>query len=259
MFKRWDGSYVKSDFVEYKGDTYYFDKEGHKVTGELQIGFSECVFDETGKLVSKETNIDPNKPMMALTFDDGPGTRTAELLEVLEKYNAHATFFMLGEKVEGQDEVISKMAEIGCELGNHSYDHPALSGLSAADVKKQMDGTNDLLIAACGKSATVMRPPYGDYAGEAAENVGLPIIIWNIDTLDWDSRNKDSIIQNVKTYADDGDIVLMHDIYDSTIDAAIELIPYLIGEGYQLVTVSELAEARGIALQNGVAYTDFNL
>lgn len=258
-FKRWDGSYVQSDFVDYQGNTYYFDKEGNKVTGNLQIGYAECVFDEEGKMVSKELNIDPNKPMMALTFDDGPGDRTAELLEVLNKYNAHATFFMLGEKLGGQDEIVNKMVEIGCELGNHSYDHPALSSLSASDVQKQIAGTNDLLIKACGKPATVMRPPYGDYAGEAAANVGLPIIIWNIDTLDWESRNKEMIIQNVKTYADDGDIVLMHDIYDTTIDAAIELIPYLVGEGYQLVTISELAEARGLTLENGVAYTDFNL
>lgn len=257
-FKRWDGTYVQSDYVDYKGDTYYFDKDGNKVTGTIQIGYEECVFDENGKLESKTTSIDPNKPMMALTFDDGPGDRTAELLEVLEKYSAHATFFMLGQKIEGQDEVIKKMVDIGCELGNHSYSHPSLSSLSAADVKKQMSDTNDLIVKACGKSATVMRPPYGDYAGEAAANVGLPIIIWNIDTLDWESRNKDAIITNVKTYADDGDIVLMHDIYDTTIDAAIELIPYLIGEGYQLVTISELAEARGLTLGNGVAYTDFN-
>jgi peptidoglycan/xylan/chitin deacetylase (PgdA/CDA1 family) len=166
---------------------------------------------------------------------------------------------MLGEKIEGQDDVINKMIEIGCELGNHSFDHAQLSALSASDVQSQMSRTDDLLIAACGKSATVMRPPYGDYAGEAAANVGLPIVLWNIDTLDWESRNTEAIIQNVKSWADDGDIVLMHDIYDTTIDAAIELIPYLIGEGYQLVTISEFAEARGLTLENGVAITDFNL
>lgn len=259
QFKRWDGTYVKSDFVESKGEIYYFDKEGNKVTGTQQIGFAKCEFDENGKLVSKESSIDPNKPMMALTFDDGPGERTDELLEVLNKYNAHATFFMLGEKIEGQEKIIEKMVQIGCELGNHSYDHPALSGLDASGVQKQMSKTNDLLVAACGKSATVMRPPYGDYAGEAQDNVGLPIILWNVDTLDWDTMDTQSTINAVKEYADDGDIVLLHDIHSPTIDAVLELVPYLIGEGYQLVTVSELAEARGLTLENGVMYTDFNL
>lgn len=258
-FKRWDGTYVKLDFVESKGEIYYFDKEGNKVTGTQQIGFAKCEFDENGKLVSKESSIDPNKPMMALTFDDGPGERTEELLDVLNKYNAHATFFMLGEKIEGQEDIIEKMVQIGCELGNHSYNHPALSGLDASGVQKQMSRTNDLLVEACGKSATVMRPPYGDYAGEAQDNVGLPIILWNVDTLDWDTMDTQATIDYVKTYADDGDIVLMHDIHSPTIDAVLELIPYLVGEGYQLVTVSELAEARGLTLENGVMYTDFNL
>lgn len=257
-FKRWDGTYVTSDFVESNGATYYFDNEGNLVTGEYQIGYAKCVFDEDGKLKSKETSIDPNKPMMALTFDDGPGEQTVRLLEVLNKYNAHATFFMLGEKVTGNEETIRKMTKIGCELGTHSFDHSSLSTLDAEGVKDQMNKSSNLIHAAGGKSVTVMRPPYGDYAGETANNVGYPIILWNIDTLDWESRDKDQIILNVKTYADDGDIVLMHDIYESTIDAAIELIPYLVGEGYQLVTISELAEARGITLGNGVAYTDFN-
>lgn len=259
QFKRWDGTYVTTDFVESKGETYYFDKDGNKVTGTIQIGSAKCEFDEDGKLVSKETYIDPDKPMMALTFDDGPGERTGELLEVLNKYNAHATFFILGEKIEGQEKVIEKMVQIGCELGNHSYDHPALSELDASGVQKQIEGVNDLLVKAAGQTATVMRPPYGDYAGEAADNVGLPIILWNVDTLDWDTMNTQATIENVKQYADDGDIVLMHDIHSPTIDAALELIPYLVGEGYQLVTVSELAEARGLTLENGVAYTDFNL
>ena len=258
-FKRWDGTYVKSDFVDYKGDIYYFNKEGKKVTGVQQIGYAECTFDEDGKMISKETSIDPNKPMMALTFDDGPGGNTAELLEVLNKYNAHATFFMLGQKVEGNEDVIKKMVDIGCELGNHSYNHAQLSELDAEGIKEQISKTSTLISDAGGKSVTVLRPPYGDYSGDVASNAGLPIILWNIDTLDWESRNTEQIIQNVKTYADDGDIVLMHDIYDTTIDAAIELIPYLVGEGYQLVTVSELAEARGLELQNGVAITDFNL
>lgn len=257
-FRRWDGSYITSDFLEYGGDTYYFNSEGEKVTDIQQIGIMQYTFDADGKMLSKECNIEPDRPMMALTFDDGPGEYTAELLAVLEKYNAHATFFMLGQKVSGREAEIQKMLELGCEIGNHSYSHPQLSKLGADAVKNQIGSTNDLLKGVTGTDATVMRPPYGDYAGQAAANVGLPIILWNVDTLDWKTRDTQQTIANVKTWADDGDIVLMHDIHKPTVDAAAELIPYLIGEGYQLVTVSELAEARGITLEPGKAYTDFN-
>lgn len=257
-FRRWDGSYITSDFLEYDGDTYYFNSEGEMVTDVQQIGIMQYTFDEDGKLLSKECKIDPDKPMMALTFDDGPGEYTAELLAVLEKYNAHATFFMLGQKVSGREAEIQKMLELGCEIGNHSYSHPQLSKLSADAVKNQIGSTNDLLKGVAGVSATVMRPPYGDYAGQAAANVKLPIILWNVDTLDWKTRDAQQTIANVKTRADDGDIVLMHDIHKPTVDAASELIPYLISEGYQLVTVSELAQARGASLEPGKVYTDFN-
>ena len=257
-FKRWDGSYVTSDFVEYKGDTYYFDENGDKVTGKKKAGFYNCVFDEDGKLVSKESVIDPDLPMMALTFDDGPGERTAELLAVLEQYDAHATFFMQGIKIPGNEEIVKKMEEIGCELGNHSYNHPQFTELDSAGIQEQIGDTDSLLEAACGKRSTVLRPPYGDINDTVRASVGKPMILWNIDTLDWKTRDTQQTINNVLSMADDGDIVLMHDIHSSTVDAAIQLIPQLIENGYQLVTVSEMAEARGITMENGVAYTDFN-
>lgn len=257
-FKRWDGSYVTSEFVESEGDTYYFDEEGNKVTGDRQIGFYDCTFDEGGKMESRESRLDPDKPMMALTFDDGPGERTNELLDVLEKYNAHATFFMQGVNIPGHEAEVSRMLQIGCEVGNHSYDHPQLSSLDAAGIQKQIGDTNDLIKSACGKEATVLRPPFGDIDDNVKANVGLPMILWNIDTLDWKTLDTQSTINCVLNTADDGDIVLMHDIHSTSVDAALYLIPKLIEDGYQLVTVSEMAEARGITMENGAVYTDFN-
>lgn len=257
-FKRWDGSYVTSDFVDYKGATYYFDENGVKVTGEKKAGFYKCVFDEDGKLVSRESVVNPDLPMMALTFDDGPGERTAELLAVLEQYDAHATFFMQGINIPGNEEIVKKMEEIGCELGNHSYDHPQLSTLDPAGIQKQLGDTDSLIEAACGKRSTVLRPPYGDINDTVKASVGMPMILWNIDTLDWKTRDTQATIDCVLNTADDGDIILMHDIHSASVDAAIQLIPKLIENGYQLVTVSEMAEARGLTMENGVAYTDFN-
>lgn len=317
-FKKYDGSYAKSEFVESKGEMYYFDEEGEMVTGwdkingntyhfteqgvmehdkwkkrkkgkvylsengmvatgwadiddELYyfdengivltgkhtIGASRCKFDDDGKLLSKECTLDLSKPMIALTFDDGPGERTMEILDVLEKYDAHATFFMQGKNVSSHKKEIRKMYDIGCELGNHSYDHPQFSQCSDGGAN-QVGETNSLIKEACGHSATVLRPPYRDYNDYVSASVGMPMILWNVDTLDWKTMNMQSTIDNVLNQADDGDIVLMHDVHDPTVDAVIKLIPKLISMDYQLVTVTELADARDIILQNGVAYTDFN-
>ena len=180
------------------------------------------------------------------------------MIAALEKYNAHATFFMQGINIPGHEDVISKMVEAGCELGNHSYNHPELPKLSDADMRAQIGDTNNLIEKACGQTATVMRPPYGAINDALKKNVGMPMILWNIDTLDWKTKDANAVVNNVLQTADDGDIVLLHDIHGSSVDAALTLIPKLVDAGYQLVTVSEMAEARGIHMESGGVYTDFN-
>ena len=237
---------------------YYFDNNGIMATGEVQVGLVKCTFSKKGKLKSKgDVNIDASKPMVALTFDDGPGERTGELLDQLEKYNAHATFFMQGKNIPGKEDFVKKMKEIGCELGNHSYDHPQLTKLSADKIANQIGTTNDLIQQAAGSTATVMRPPYGAINDTVRSSVGLPMILWSIDTLDWKTRNAQSSIDTVMNDVQDGDVILMHDIHTESIDAALVLIPKLEEAGYQLVTVSEMAKAKGVALQNGEKYVDF--
>lgn len=318
-FKKYDGTYVKNDFVVSMGDTYYFNEKGKKVTGwsqinnqtycfdkkgvmqsngwkkrgedkyylskdgvaltgwqdikektyyflhngkmatgEVKIGLSVCKFDKNGKLISKEkSSIDPDKPMIALTFDDGPGQRTGEILDALEKYDAHATFFMLGQKVSSNASILKRMKKIGCELGNHSYDHTSLTSLGEAGIKKQMNTTNKAIKKASGSDPTVMRPPYGAVNDTVKANVGLPMIMWNIDTLDWKTRNTQNTIDVVMNQAKDGDVILMHDIHSETVDAVLKLIPKLEDAGFQMVTVSELAAAKGEKLENGGRYSDF--
>lgn len=252
-----DGKMV-AGLQEIEGNTYYFDNDGKMATGEIYLGLTLCTFGEDGVLKStKESTIDPGKPMVALTFDDGPGPRTGELLDALERYHSHATFFMLGSKVPANMDVVKRMKGLGCELGNHSYNHPDLSKLDEDGVKDQVGQTNQNIRNIVGQGATVMRPPYGAISSTVKASVGMPMILWNIDTLDWKTRNAQATIDTVMEKVKDGDIILMHDIHTESVDAAIELIPKLIEEGYQLVTVSEMAAAKGNTLQNGSTYTDF--
>lgn len=242
---------------EEDGAKYYFGNDGKMLTGDQQVGSKKCVFGEDGKLESEEDSLDSTKPMIALTFDDGPGKRTMDLLKVLEQYGAHATFYMQGKNVGSYPDAVAKMEELGCELGSHSWDHPQLTKLDAAGIQQQVSSTNEAVNAIVGHNTTTLRPPYGAINDTVKANVGEPMILWSVDTLDWKTKSKDATVQSVLTTAGDGDIVLMHDIHDWSVDAAIEVIPQLIAKGYQLVTVSELAEARGITLQNGGTYSEF--
>lgn len=252
-----DGAAV-TGWLELEDSTYYFHQDGKMAVGTVYLGTMMCKFGDDGKLISKEENkIDPSRPVIALTFDDGPGDRTGELLDQLEKYDAKATFFMLGQKVSSYPDEIKKMKEIGCELGNHSYDHPNLAKLGADGVKKQIGDTNSKIQAIVGEGASVMRPPYGAISATLKANAGMPLILWNIDTLDWKTRNAKATVDMVMENAKDGDIILMHDIHTESVDAAIELIPKLMEKGYQLVTVSELAAYKNVTLENGEKYTDF--
>lgn len=247
-----DGTYYANGLLEIDGDTYYVDENGYMQTGWITVDDEDCMFDENGIL-------DPTRKqeMIALTFDDGPGQYTMELLNCLEEYGAHATFFMQGINAQNYPDEIKKMQEIGCELGNHSYDHPQLTYMDLADVTRQFTRTNDIIEEACGSPATVARCPYGAQDDNILEAVGMPCFMWDVDTLDWSTMNADSTYNETLKNAKDGSIVLMHDIHEPSVEAAKRIIPALIEKGYKLVTVSELAKAKGVTLQNGRSYTDF--
>ncbi|MBR4430945.1 MAG: polysaccharide deacetylase family protein, partial [Clostridiales bacterium] len=200
--------------------------------------------------------IDPSRPMVALTFDDGPGARTDEIITALEQTNQAATFFVVGISAELHPNTLRHMSEAGCEIGNHTYDHQYLTRLGAEGIAGELSRNNDLIRAATGHDATLIRPPGGSHNATVDALVNAPIILWSIDTRDWQTRSTQSTINSVLSNVSDGDIILMHDIHSSTVDAALYLIPELQRRGYQLVTVSELARFRG-GMTNGAAYRRF--
>lgn len=247
-----DGSYYQDGWQEVNGSTYYFNSNGYILTGWQTIDDKDCYFDEDGKY--DETK---QRPMIALTFDDGPGEYTEELINCLVENNAKATFFMLGQNVEAYPEIAKKVSDAGMELGNHSYSHPDLVTIGAEAAAQQVSNTDAALKAATGFEATVMRPPGGSFNDSVKAAIDHPLIIWSIDTRDWATKSEDQTYQVVMDNAQDGSVVLMHDIHEWSVKAAIRMIPDLIAKGFKLVTVSELAEAKGETLQSGNAYYYF--
>ena len=200
------------------------------------------------------SKVDPKKPMVALTFDDGPSIYTKGILDQLEKYNAHATFFVVGERVSTYASTIKRAYSIGCEIGNHSWSHPNLASISVKSMQSEISRTDAAIEKVIGKKAALLRPPYGSVDSDVRRYAGKPLIHWSIDTLDWKTRNSSKTISSVLNNVRDGSIVLMHDIYSATRTAAVSLIPTLISRGYQLVTVSELAAYHRTNLKNGSVY-----
>lgn len=202
--------------------------------------------------------IDPNKPMVAITYDDGPHrTYTNQILDTLEKYNSVATFFELGNRAVSCSDILQREVSLGCEVANHSYNHPNLATLSAGGVYSQINDTKNIIYNGCGVTPKLVRPPYGSHNATVRANVNAPVILWSIDTLDWKYRDASYVTSVIKNQVTDGSIILMHSLYASTAKATEIIVPWLISQGYQLVTVSELAEARGVQMQNGKVYTAF--
>lgn len=192
--------------------------------------------------------------LIALTFDDGPSYNTSRLIDILNKYNAKATFFVVGSRLKDNAKVLKKIKDSGMEIGNHTYSHKLLTKLSEDKINEEFSKTDNLVYEFTGKKPSIVRPSYGSVNKRIKKLADRPIIIWDIDTLDWKHHNSSYISNNVLNKAKDGDIVLMHDIYTATVNAVELLVPKLMNEGYQLVTVSELFYYKNITLEKGNVY-----
>ena len=212
-----------------------------------------------GGTVIAETirELDPDKPMIALTFDDGPHYKnTPRLLEILAENNVHVTFFLLGDRTgwNGSPEAVQLLVESGNEIASQTHNHKMLGQLSLEDLHAEIGDARDAIYALTGDYPTFVRPPYGNYNDMVKKHADAPLILWNLDSEDWKSKNKDAIIEQVLGEAGDGKIVLCHDIHTCTIEAMEVLIPELIHRGYQIVTVRELFYYKGVEPENGIVY-----
>lgn len=211
---------------------------------------------ETEEAEETEPETSGDEKLIALTFDDGPTPGTTQrILDALDQVDGHATFFMLGNRINSYPDVVQAVSKQGSEIGNHSYSHPDLTKLYKADLDSQIQSTDEIIADQIGSAPKVMRPPYGAHDSDVAAAAGKPIILWSIDTLDWKTRDADSTVDTVLSQAEDGDIVLMHDLYEATADAAVRLIPELAQRGFKLVTVSQLIESRGVSFDAGKVIT----
>lgn len=212
---------------------------------------------EQGKAIRGKRELAGRK-LVALTFDDGPGVGTTErLLNILKSKKVYATFFMLGSRVEVLPKVAKRVRDEGHEIANHSYSHQDLSRISLNEAKWEITRTEDIFDNILGGKASFIRSPYGTINLAAFKQTGMPDILWDVDTLDWKNRNAESVRAMGVTGARDGAVILMHDLYDSTVDGAAMMIDDLRARGYEFVTVSEMAEAKGKKLVPGELYYGF--
>lgn len=218
----------------------------------LQGHFNEDLGVEAKEL-ERIRYINPERPMLALTFDDGPnvnksnGASSLEIVNTLSAYDANATFFVLGSRLSQEcvDFIGTSIAN-GNEIGSHTYSHSYLTKQNASDIVDEITWPNKRINESFDYEMKYYRPPYGAINSDVKANQPYPAILWNVDSEDWKSRNANTVKEKVMAEVDNYDVVLFHDIYSSTAEAIRDLVPMLIDEGYQLVTISEMLEALDI-------------
>ena len=193
--------------------------------------------------------------LVCFTFDDGPyAPVTNKILDTLEKYNGRATFFVVGDRADTYSDEIIRASKMGCEIGTHTYSHVNLNSLSVPEMQEEIKKSCDAISKYTGKKVKVLRPPEGAANDTVKANVGMPMVLWSVDSRDWDYRNADKDYKTVMDNVFDGSIVLMHDLYPATADAVARLIPELAKQGYKFVTFSELMKIRGVDVEPGEKY-----
>lgn len=214
---------------------------------EINLTYNEILpfidqnFVDPSVITDESPTFEEGKKYVALTFDDGPNPDTTpELIRILGSKDVSATFFMLGQNAEYYPEIVKQLADEGHELASHSYSHPMLTTLDADSLKNEVRKTDRAIFQASGKLPTSLRPPYGAIDATSAAVIGKPIIQWDIDSYDWDSKNTEATVQQVKNTIHAGGIILMHDIHPSTVKAVGKIIDDLRQQGYEFVTVSQL-------------------
>ena len=196
---------------------------------------------------------------IALTFDDGPRrATTSRLLEGLRERGASATFFLIGRQIADTRDLVEQMKADGHQVGNHTWNHVRLTENSASSLSQEVGKTDQLLKQILGEDTYWLRPPYGEIAWTLRTKMEMPLVKWSIDPEDWDKKDAREIVQAVLEYAKPNGIILMHDIYEPSVDAALQVVDVLQAEGYTFVTVEELLALNGITPEPGGFYLSGN-
>ena len=200
-----------------------------------KMGMEEKAVDAEAVTDQKE------KKLVALTFDDGPSEDcTGELLDGLKERGIRATFFLMGENIPGKEELVLRMREEGHLIANHGYRHVQMTHEGEEAVAESVEKAQEMIQKITGERPEFLRPPYGDWNERLAERCDLTTVFWNVDSLDWKLRNVEKIVRRVKKQVKNGDIILMHDIFPESVEAALLLSDQLLAEGYGFVTVDEV-------------------
>ena len=238
--------FFDSNIYSYDLDSFMIDLD----SSTISMVYTE-VFDYDIVTNKKINNSDK---LIALTFDDGPNYNTSKVLDVLAKYNAKATFFVLGSKAKDNKKILKREYDSGMEIGNHTFNHLLLTKYKENVIKDEIDKTSSVIFEVTGRYPKLLRPSYGAYNNTIKKIGDMPIIIWDIDTLDWKYHNSKKIASRVINKVKDGDIILMHDIYSATANSLNIIIPELQNRGYTFVTVPELFYYKEITLEKGKVY-----
>ena len=232
-----------------------------------ELGFMYVVLpyeelDETFKLgIEIGIRIPPHRPMVALTFDDGPSPYTEKILDILEAHGGRATFCVLGYRIQRQPETLIRAIALGSEVVGHSWDHADFTRLGSNAITNQITRTSTAIEEVIGQSPPpIMRAPFGQINNtviNTTRDLGYSLLHWSVDPRDWEYRDPDSIYYNIMRRVTEGSIILLHDIHPSTAEAMLRVIPRLIADGFQLVTASELIAYHYGELEPGVQYVGF--
>lgn len=218
---------------------------------ELDHIIKKRVFEEDNYDILNYTKSDK---MVAFTFDDGPSYNTIKIVNTLVKYDSKATFFLVGNQIEKYAKTMDVLVKNGMDIGNHTYSHKELTKLRDKEILKEIDLTNEVIYNKTGIKPMFLRPSYGAMNKRIKKLSTMPIIVWNIDTLDWKYHNSNKIKDKILKYVSDGDIILMHDTYVATLNAVEMVIPELKKQGYKIVSVNELFKYKGVKPKLGIGY-----
>lgn len=198
-----------------------------------------------------------NKKLIALTFDDGPSNNTKYFIKELQKRDALVTFFVVGNRVKKYEDVLKEAYLMGNQIGSHTYSHKNLLYLNEEEITKEIEKTNEAIYNVIGTKPTIIRVPYGNINKKIRSISNMNHILWNVDTLDWKYKNSNRVYKEIIKYAEDGNIILLHDIFKTSVNGVLKAIDELKKQGYEFVTIDEMVYLKNIKLDKSKTYFNF--